>query len=115
MPGLLPIILAGSYIVLAADKMPELNIEPSCRAAATASVSIGVNRDENSCKRDENDARAKLDQEWGQFTPSQRAQCVRLSTLGGSPSYVELITCLELTKAAAELPGESKMEGRAKR
>ena len=113
MPGLLPIILAGSIVVLAADKVPELNIEPSCRAAAAAS--IGVNRDENSCKRDENEARGKLEQEWEQFTSPQRAQCVRLSTLGGSPSYVELLTCLELTKAAADLPGESKMDGRVKR
>jgi hypothetical protein len=31
---------------------------------------------------------------------------VSLSGLGGSPSYVELLTCLEMAKAAANLPAE---------
>jgi hypothetical protein len=102
MPGLLPIILAGSYMVLVADKIPELNIDPSCRAATSAAVA--VNRNEDNCKHDEQDARGKLEQEWSGFTPTQQAQCVRLSSLGGSPSYVELLTCLELSKQAAALP-----------
>jgi hypothetical protein len=102
MPGLLPMILAGSYMVLVADKIPELNINPSCRAAAGAAVSI--NRNEDNCKHDEQDARAKLEEEWSGFTPTQQQQCVRLSSLGGSPSYVELLTCLELSKQAAALP-----------
>jgi hypothetical protein len=112
MPALLPILLTGSYLVLAADRVPDLNIEPSCHAAATAATVL--NRNEDTCKRDENDARGKLDQEWGQFTPMQRGRCVALSTLGGSPSYVELLTCLELAKAAAKLPPEP-LEGPAKR
>jgi hypothetical protein len=33
---------------------------------------------------------------------------VSLSTLGGSPSYVELLTCLEMAKAVAKLPAASK-------
>jgi hypothetical protein len=34
---------------------------------------------------------------------------VRFSSLGGSPSYVELLTCLEMAKQAKELPEASKM------
>jgi hypothetical protein len=45
-----------------------------------------------------------LQQEWSEFTPSQRSHCVRLSTTGGMPSYVELLTCVEMSKASAELP-----------
>jgi hypothetical protein len=104
MPALLPILLTGSFLVLAADRVPDLNIEPSCHAAAT--VATVLNRSEDTCKRDEHDARGKLDQEWGQFTPTQRERCVSLSTLGGSASYVELLTCLEMAKAAANLPAE---------
>jgi hypothetical protein len=33
---------------------------------------------------------------------------VRFSSLGSSPSYVELLTCLEMAKQAKELP-EVKM------
>lgn len=98
MPALLPILLAGSHLWLAADRVPILNIEPSCRAATAAAITGG--RNEDACKKDEQAARDKLEQEWSQFTPAQQAHCVRLSTLGGSPSYVELLTCLEMDKAA---------------
>jgi hypothetical protein len=97
-------LLTGSFLVLAADRVPDLNIEPSCHAAATSAAVL--NRNEDTCKRDETDARGKLNQEWGQFTPTQRERCVSLSTLGGSPSYVELLTCLEMAKAAANLPAD---------
>jgi hypothetical protein len=104
MPGLLPILLVGSNLMLAADTVPAFNVDPTCRAAAQASVIN--NRDENACKKDESDARAKLEQEWAQYTQVQRSHCVRLSTLGGPASYVELVTCLELSKAANDLPAD---------
>ena len=110
MPGLLPVLLIGSHIVLAADRMPELNIEPSCRAAAATGVK---GRDAEICKRDEMTARGTLQQQWGQFNGEQRAHCLALSTAGGPPSYVELLTCLELAKAASELPAESRLNGSA--
>lgn len=102
MTGLLPILLAGSHLMLVADRVPAFDIDPSCRAATTASAM--ANRDENACRKDENTARNKLEQDWAQYTPAQRAHCVQLSTLGGPASYVELATCLELSKAASELP-----------
>jgi hypothetical protein len=102
MPGLLPILLVGSNLMLVADTVPAFNVVPSCRAAAQAGAI--ANRDENSCKQDEDNARAKLEQEWAQYTPTQKNHCVQLSTLGGPASYVELATCLELSKAAKELP-----------
>jgi hypothetical protein len=98
--------------VLAADRVPELNIAPSCHAAATAATVL--NRNEDTCKRDETDARGRLDQEWADFTPVQKTRCVSLSTLGGSPSYVELLTCLEMAKAAAALPAD-QLNGRVGR
>jgi len=35
---------------------------------------------------------------------------VRLSSLDGRPSYVELLTCLEITKAANEIPAAERMD-----
>jgi hypothetical protein len=50
---------------------------------------------------------------WGggvwEHAHAQRTGCVRFSSLGGSPSYVELLTCLEMAKQAKELPEASKM------
>jgi hypothetical protein len=102
MPGLLPILLVGSNLMLVADTVPTFDVDPTCRAATQASTMN--NRDENACKKDESNARATLEQEWAKYTPVQRSHCVRLSTLGGPASYVELVTCLELSKAANALP-----------
>jgi hypothetical protein len=109
MRGLLTIVLVSSLtsspVLLVADHVPDLDIAPSCHAAAAAVIG---NRNEETCKHDENDARGKLEQEWGQFSAAQQTHCVKLSTLGGPPSYVELLTCLEMAKAAAARPSGVK-------
>ena len=106
MPAFLPIILASTHLVLAADHVPQFNIEPTCSAVHEATT--GLKRDEAGCKRDENAARDKLRQTWGHFSDAQQTHCARLSTLGGFPSYVELLTCLEISKAAKNLPPNEK-------
>jgi hypothetical protein len=111
MPALFAVILAASHIVLVADQVPKLDTAPSCRAASAANA----NRNAEICKRDEDAAHGTLEQNWGQFTPAQRIHCVALSTVGGSPSYVELLTCLEIAKAAASLPESGKMPARGTR
>ena len=107
MTVLLAVVLLGSQIVMAAGPVLKFDIGPSCRAA-DATGAIG--RSAAACERDEQTARATLEQEWSQFSRAQRLTCVRLSTLGGSPSYVELLTCLEMAKGAKELPAGTKMD-----
>jgi hypothetical protein len=100
--ALLPILLLSSQCVLATDPVPEFDIGPSCRAAGVAAIITP--RNTAACEREENNARAALEKEWSQFAPSDQVRCVRLVTLGGSPSYVELLTCLEMAKQVKELP-----------
>lgn len=106
MPALLPIILTASHVVLAADGMPTFNVELTCRPAAAAGVLPG--RNSAACQQDENKARAKLEQDWPQYSTAQRAQCANFAALDRAPSYVELLTCLEMAKQAKELPARSK-------
>ncbi|HET7803867.1 MAG TPA: hypothetical protein VFL53_06485 [Pseudolabrys sp.] len=106
MPALLPVILTASHIALAADAVPKFNLEETCRRAGEVSLSLG--RSTGDCKRDEDDAHSKLQQDWAQYSPAQRASCVRFTSLDRSPSYVELLTCLEIAKEAKELPEASK-------
>jgi|SRR6185312_11656557 hypothetical protein len=106
MSALLPVIVASSHLVLVADNVPTLKYEASCRAAVAAAAL--QNRSENSCLEDEKAAHAKLQQDWSTFTPQQRSHCVRLSMTGGMPSYVELLTCVEMSKAAETLPSIDK-------
>ncbi len=105
MPALLPIILTASYVV-AADTVPKFSVERTCRPATVASILPG----RDACQRDESDARTKLEQDWTQYSAAQRAQCAGFAALDRAPSYVELLTCLEMAKQAKELPVESTMD-----
>jgi hypothetical protein len=106
MAALFPIILTATQIVLVADSVPKFDVERTCRAAEVSGV---PGRDSTSCQRDEQDARSKLEQDWSQYGAAQRSECDSLVTTGGAPSYVELLTCLEMAKQAKELPDDSKM------
>jgi len=109
MPALLPAIVLASHVVLAAD-VPHFNVAPSCEAAADATIRQG-NRTADACLHDEQQAREDLGQKWDTFSEADQTRCLRLSNLGGTPSYVELLTCLQLAKASKQLPGEDRLNG----
>ena len=98
----------GSQTVWAAAKAngpPNLDVKPSCEAAADRTsmeqVPGGSNvRDVASCMRDENEARDQLAKEWAQFSPGDQQRCTSITKTGGIPSYVELIVCLEMIRDA---------------
>ena len=93
-------LLLRAGAALAAEQPPKLDIEPSCRMAA-AGVS-GRNRD--ACVKDEQTARDKLNDTWAQFSARERQRCTDLVHMGGPPSYVELLTCLEMAQQAKQIP-----------
>ena len=105
MSVLLQVIAVGTQLALVADKVPELKYEASCRAAVQAAAM--PNRDENACMNDEKTAKNTLQQDWIEFTGDQKTHCIALLKAGGMPSYVELLTCLEMGKATTNLPAGS--------
>ncbi|HVZ51323.1 MAG TPA: hypothetical protein VG986_05115 [Pseudolabrys sp.] len=113
MAKLLPMLVAVAPYVLVADDVPKLNYEPSCKAAVTAAALPG--RDEESCKRDEETARATLEKVWSQFDGADRKRCLSLTSLGGAPSYVELLTCLEMSRDVKNMPDGSTSGQRIER
>jgi hypothetical protein len=109
MPALLPMLALSTQLVMVADKVPEFDPGPGCRAAVSAATM--PQRNENACLADEKAAKTKLQQEWANFTPEQQRHCTRLSTTGGPASYVELLTCAEMSQAAAALPDHGRTTG----
>ncbi|MER2265446.1 hypothetical protein [Methylobacterium oxalidis] len=75
-------------------ELPRYDLEATCRAAPTLQGSP-ANTDRN-CLRDEAQARAQLGQQWTGFDARRRDECVQEAGLGGSPSYVALLTCLQM-------------------
>jgi hypothetical protein len=94
-------------VLVAGDPVPSWNIEPSCRVEMSKTIPAG---DMQVCMDDERAARDQLTKEWEQFASADKAHCLRLSTLGGEPSYADLLTCLELQRDARTL---REKEGKA--
>jgi hypothetical protein len=126
----LAVIPFGSQVVSAlAAGPPKLNISSSCDAAAKGAISAG--RDKEACVGDELAAQEMLAKNWAQYSRAHKAQCVGMTTQGG-PSYVELISCLDIMRDADAIrkadpffglpdqepkraPSKKTMRGRSKR
>lgn len=89
--GALPLSVA-----CAAGGVPTLDTQRMCRE--TANAGLGTLYDTNRCIQSEKEARDKLVKEWSSFNAGDRKLCTDTATMGGSASYVQLITCLELER-----------------
>jgi len=92
---------AGAARVRGADpQVPNLDVTPTCRAIDKSDMQL----DEKRCRQSENDARDQLKRDWASYSAADRSQCITTATMGGTASYVELITCLEMLRDVAGLP-----------
>jgi len=96
----LAVAFAGCVSAAYAADVPKLPVERMCRDSAKADPS--TNFDANRCIDSENRARDELVGKWTSFPAPDRQQCTQLATLGGSASYVALITCLEMNRDARD-------------
>jgi hypothetical protein len=99
------LLLSSHLLVQVADPVPDVNVETTCRDSASVTGDVSSQSDMNSCVADEQDAHNLLQKQWAQYAQSDKNECVRASS-DYLPSYVELLTCLELAKEARSLPEE---------
>jgi hypothetical protein len=77
----------------AADKVPEFDIARNCNAETSgASIEAPAH-----CTSDETEAKNQLAEHWSSYSASQKKECVAESAIGDERSYVELLTCLEMS------------------
>jgi hypothetical protein len=81
--------------------VPKLNVEQSCREAQTFSGTDNKLAYKG-CMQDENDALKQLQQNWSRFKPENRSTCLAQG-LSPMPSYVEILTCIEMYDSAGML------------
>jgi hypothetical protein len=87
-----------------ADEPPRFNIETMCHAAPALLPQDGDPY--AGCMRDERAAQVDLTQKWASFSPEHRRSCVSETRLG-SPSYADVLTCIQMAADADALPGEA--------
>jgi hypothetical protein len=99
MPFPMPLALLLPLAIAASDAVPRFNIEPSCKGGLD---SPGLNERYSRCISEENNARQKLEASWSNWPAADRSQCSDTAKMG-APSYVELLTCLEMARDARQL------------
>ena len=96
--------VAGMAIALMAqptvNSVPFLDTRPTCAGAARE---ISITRTVDMCQHSEQQARDTLAAQWNSFPSADRATCVATTRIGGFPSYVQVLTCLELARDARDL------------
>ncbi|HWM84044.1 MAG TPA: hypothetical protein VNQ56_18445 [Pseudolabrys sp.] len=106
MPMLLfPLLVAAPLALQVAGTPPSpptFNVDVTCRRAAESAVAPG--RTSEGCKSDEMTAREAIVKNWTDYASVDRERCARTASLGGPPSYVDLLTCLEMAKSVKSLP-----------
>jgi hypothetical protein len=79
-----------------AQQVPRLDIEATCKAAQPLTA-----EDRNpfeGCMRDETDAERQLQGMWSSAAAAQRETCAQEAQIGGTPSYVDMLTCLQIAQ-----------------
>ena len=93
-----PAVLLGSLLastVAMADSVPKYDMARTCRLDHAAASGLAISESMKNCMRDEKQALGQLQKQWPKFTSAKRAGCVSQNTIGGTPSYVGLLTCLQ--------------------
>ncbi|XSC44759.1 hypothetical protein ACF1BQ_046375 [Bradyrhizobium sp. RDT10] len=79
-----------------ADGVPKFDIARSCKLDVAATVGLSVDQSLRSCIKNEQKAKQQLAGRWSKFPAPSRASCVSQESIGGTPSYVSLQTCLQM-------------------
>lgn len=98
MPLLFPAIALGSQLVITvADRPPNFDMTRTCRLDLTAAYGLNTGPQDKSCIRDEQNAHQQLQKQWLKFPATARTSCASQESIGGTPSYVSLLTCLQMS------------------
>jgi hypothetical protein len=87
-------LLIATPAAFAADAVPKFDIAKNCKAEVADAGGVGETL--ASCMNDEDNARHQLTERWAQFAKEDKSVCIGETSMDGTPSYVELQTCLEM-------------------
>ena len=89
-------ICRGCSPLIPVRNVPRYSIDRSCPPTSDEVT--------DRCRKDEETARQRLNEQWATFTEKARSDCVQTNEIGGRPSYVQLGICLKTTQLAPTLP-----------
>lgn len=81
---------------------PVLDIRRTCESAAQADLDLASGPTLQQCLDEEASARRAVDAAWPKASAEDRRLCAAATQVGGFPSYVEMLGCLQDASAARE-------------
>ena len=90
------IALSSQLVIAVADKLPSFDMDRTCRLDLAATSGLTNTQSMKACLMDENRAKRLLGNEWPSYAPSAKSSCISQESIGGTPSYVSLRTCLQM-------------------
>jgi hypothetical protein len=96
------IALSSQLVVTVADGVPAFDIDRSCKLDLAATAGLLDTQSLKACISDEKRAKRLLGSEWPKFSASSKAECIPQESIGGTPSYVSLRTCLQMNSLASQ-------------
>ena len=98
--------IGSPLVMVAGDRVPVINVEKTCKDSATADKegNIDLGQSVGDCMRDENDAKQQVNAVWSTYPAPVRERCTQEATLLGEGSYVDLLTCMQMSDPAKLTP-----------
>ena len=90
------IVVSSQLVMTVADRVPTFDVARSCKLDLAATAGLSVDQSLKNCVRDEKTAHQKLVTQWSKFSAPSKAECIPQESIGGTPSYVSLLTCLQM-------------------
>ena len=115
--ALLSMAMLGSQLAIpVSDRVPQLNVEATCKATVATDKAMGLDLPQSldDCMRDENAAQQQLNTSWLASPAELRNRCEGEATAGGTDSYVDLLTCMQMANWANSSPSGPKLRGASK-
>jgi hypothetical protein len=108
--SLIPVVL-GSQVLIAAAGLPSIDLQKLCHSSERT---MGGGSEDSiktfdSCMSDEQEAREQLLKNWMTYPSSDKALCMH--EMDYLPSYVEWITCTEMSKDLRRIRNEKPVPG----
>lgn len=97
----LAVLLLFTTAPALAAEVPRLDIQSTCKAAVA--LDSGDKSPEANCMRDETAARDDLSKQWANVAEPLQKRCIEETSIGGYPSYVEVLTCIQTATGNAKL------------
>jgi hypothetical protein len=100
--ALMSLLLLPVPSLASTERVPKLDVEGSCRDAKAYGLT-DPEQTYKSCMLDETQAKQQLQEKWSHYKAATRRDCIAAGA-NPSPSYVELLTCIEMTEEILKPP-----------